>query len=704
MKAPAVILIGGLLAVGQQREGPVFTVTATLVQVDAVVTDSKGRQVTDLTVEDFELIVDGKPQKLTHFAYVQVAPPVQPPPKSVPKSILALAPPPPSPPRPEEVRRTIVLMVDDLGLSFESMGFAHYSLRQFVEKQMHPGDLVAVCRTGAGRGALQQFTSDKRILLSVIDGLRWNPNGRFGLSYAEPQGKYATIPAVGPSGDPQSREVSYDVPSRSEIFTVGTLGAIRYIVGALREMPGRKSIVLFSDGMMLFQPGMGPHMHTGMEPSVGGMQDYNELLEALRKLIDSANRAGTVIYTMHTVGLDTRQLGAQDRVALDQMGADQVLSTMKSLTEVGQPKDILFNAQQQGLAFLALATGGIPHVNGNDLNWGLDRVLEDQRGYYLLGYQPPESTFAGKNRARNFHRIVVKVKRKGLHVRSRSGFFGETDEETRPTYETPLQQMRAAMLSPFRSSGVRLRLTALYSEVPKLGPVVRNLLHIDTRDLTFGSAADGSERAQLSVVAVAVGKEDRRLATVAREYELRVEAGRLEEALKAGAVYTLDVAVRKAGAYQIRVAVRDEATRKVGSASQFIDVPDVKKGRFALASVILQDGERPPAASGFLGLTPARRQFQRGGKLEYVCLVEKGRKKGSDAGLAAQVRIVRDGRDVYSGPAKVAAVNGSTRAVHGLLKLADAITPGEYFRQVVVTDSTRKSAAAERWTDFEVLP
>src|SRR5260370_31057710 len=95
----------------------VFRVTTTLVQVDAVVTDSKRRYVTDLTADDFELFVDGKPQKLTHFSYVRVVPEGNPGSrKPDPKSQLTLAPTPSAPLRPEDVRRTIVLLSDDFGL------------------------------------------------------------------------------------------------------------------------------------------------------------------------------------------------------------------------------------------------------------------------------------------------------------------------------------------------------------------------------------------------------------------------------------------------------------------------------------------------------------------------------------------------------------------------------------------------------------
>src|ERR1035438_2163326 len=52
----------------------VFSVTTTLVQVDAVVTDSKGNYVTDLTADDFAVYDDGRPQKITNFSYISVTP------------------------------------------------------------------------------------------------------------------------------------------------------------------------------------------------------------------------------------------------------------------------------------------------------------------------------------------------------------------------------------------------------------------------------------------------------------------------------------------------------------------------------------------------------------------------------------------------------------------------------------------------------
>ena len=734
MKATAGVLVGALFASGQQpavpaadssRPGTVFTVTSTLVQVDAVVTDSKGRHITNLTPEDFQVFEDGRLQKLTNFSYVQVAPGEAPdlraervrPARQVPS---ALPPAPLAQLNPQDVRRTIVLMVDDLGLSFDSMAFVRSALRKFVNQQMQPGDLVAICRTGAGSGSLQQFSVDKRVLLSVIDGLRWNFNGRFGLNYFEPSGKYSALAdSIGstPSGAYGSLDVSYDV-DRNANAAVGTLGAVNYIVSALREMPGRKSIVLFSDGLQLFEAGTYPQMHGPDTPSVAPESDaYSEVLRALRQLIDRANRSGTVIYTMHATGLQTLQPDAQDKPHLEpvQLGgpsqevvgsqfAEGVLNGMTHVGALGG-RDVIGNTQQQNLAYLSDRTGGLAYDNGNDLNWGLEQVLADQAGYYLLGYRPADATLQVKNGRADFHHIQVKVMRPGLHVRSRSGFFGETDEQTLPKFTTAAEQLRATMLSPFQSAAVGVRLTALYAEVPKTGPVVRNLLRINAADLTWKHEADGSDKAQMMLVAVATGAGDRPLAAVARVFDLRADPGKMNDALRDGALYTLDVPVPQRGAYQIRVAVRDQATAKIGSATQFIEIPELKKTGIALASVVLQDGGRAQDSREPLGITPALRQFKRGGSLEFLCAVEKGSKRKPDADLVARVRVLRDGKEVYSAPARLIDMKGSKLAVFGALKLADAMTPGNYDLQVIAGDRNGgKGSAVGQWTDFTVLP
>ncbi|MGO9230547.1 MAG: VWA domain-containing protein [Bryobacteraceae bacterium] len=633
-----VVLMSALLASGQPPVAPppdsprpeaMFTVTSTLVQLDAVVTDSKGHHITDLTPGDFQVFEDGKLQKLTHFSYVQAtrqrdaAPNLMNEPKPAAPGPSALPPAPLAQIRPEDVRRSIVLLVDDLNLSFGDLAFVRRSLRKFVNEQVQPGDLVAICRTGGGSGILERFTVDKRVLLSAIDGLRWNI-----LSNS----------------------------TEGSLSSAGTLMAVDYIVSALRNLPGRKSVVLFSKGLV----------------SVVGDPDAER---ALTRVLDRANRSGTVIYTLQTSGL------------------------------VAWNRSRFADEEQQSLAYVAEETGGRAFSNGNDLNWFLDRVLEDQAGYYLLGYHPPEGTTHNKDDQLDFHRIKVIVTRAGLHVRSRSGFLGEPGDQALPTYATSGDQLRANMFSPFQSSDVDLRLTALYAEAPRHGPVVRNLLLVKGSDLTWERDSQGGGSARIVLMATATGTGDRPLETVSRAFDVLVTPEKMDEVMRDGALYVLDVPVPRRGPYQIRVAVQDRATGKTGSASQFLQIPDLKKDGFALTSVVLRDGQPSSDASGLPGVAAALRTFRRGSLLEFLSAIEKGGQSRFASDLDTRVRVLRDGKEVYSAPAHLVKLDGGVHAVAGALRLAGSITPGDYNLQVTVSDRNGGDGSAlGQWTDFTVRP
>src|SRR5262249_16931076 len=141
----------------------IVRITSNLVQVDAVITDKDGKVVPDLKPDEVEISEDGRKQKITHFSYNALETPA---PENRVKSApdKNAVPIPPGTLKPEDVRRTIAIVVDDLGLSFESTYYVRRALKKFVDEQIQPGDLVAIIRTGGGIGALQQFTNDKRQL------------------------------------------------------------------------------------------------------------------------------------------------------------------------------------------------------------------------------------------------------------------------------------------------------------------------------------------------------------------------------------------------------------------------------------------------------------------------------------------------------------------------------------------------------------
>src|SRR6266498_6138415 len=166
-------------------EEDVVRITTNLVQVDAVVTDKSGRPITDLGPGELQIFEDGRQQKITHFTYIVTG---------TGETIRAAAsvatdknaPAVPTRLKPEDIRRTMAIVVDDLGLSFESTYYVRRALKKFVDEQMQPGDLVAIIRTSGGMGALQSFTADKRQLYAAIDRVKWYANGRAGVAAFAP--------------------------------------------------------------------------------------------------------------------------------------------------------------------------------------------------------------------------------------------------------------------------------------------------------------------------------------------------------------------------------------------------------------------------------------------------------------------------------------------------------------------------------------
>ena len=154
-----------------------------------MVTDKQGKPVTDLQAAEFEVLQDGRTQGITNFSYIAAGPGVAAAAEAVQRSgQKRQAPPPPAVLKPAQIRRTMALVVDDLGLSFDSISRVRQSLHKFVDREMQPGDLIAVIRTGAGMGALQGFTSDPHLLHAAIDHVKFNSFGRVGVDSFTPLG------------------------------------------------------------------------------------------------------------------------------------------------------------------------------------------------------------------------------------------------------------------------------------------------------------------------------------------------------------------------------------------------------------------------------------------------------------------------------------------------------------------------------------
>ncbi|MBL8182420.1 MAG: VWA domain-containing protein [Blastocatellia bacterium] len=706
---PVIILSVLLPALSSSAQTPVAKPTPTpndeivristnLIQLDVSVTNPKGKPITDIRRDEIEIYENGKKQDISGFRFVS----------SVRETVANTpvdknAPPlPPSLTRPENVRRTIALVVDDLSLSFESAYQTRRSLKKFVDDQMQEGDLVAIVRTGAGIGALQQFTSDKRILYAAIERVKWNPLGSGGISAFAPiestlAGQEEETPDPGGEDGPQTRDGAKVLDDfRTQGFVTGTLGALRYIVTGMAVLPGRKSVIMYSDGFSIF------------ETNENGQQETSQVLDFLRALIDEANRASVVFYTVDARGLQTAGFTAADSISNTSPEAMNAQSSARRAQ--------LYNTQE-GLSFLADETGGFAIKNNNDLIGGVAKIFNDQ-SYYLIGYEPDDDTFDPAKR--KFNKLEVKVSRKDAVVRYRSGFFNTANavKTVFNTTMTPVAQLETALISPFAVNGIDLRLNALFAIDEKNSTYVRSLLHVDASDLKFEDQPDGSKTAVFDVLAMSFGDNGLPVDTLGKTYTLNAKGETLRRIQSEGFVYHFVFPVKKPGPFQFRVAIRDVKSGTLGSASQFVEVPNIKKGRLTLSSLVVdnisaQEWRDMNAPTGISVRSDAMsdtalRRVRRDSVLRYGYEIYNA--KGTTAqDLKAKVRIFRDGKLFYEGTEQPVDASGQSSAkgikAAGALAIGQKLTPGDYVLQIVVTDKLAKAKQqmAAQFVQFEVV-
>lgn len=660
-------LCAALCLYGQEPAAP-LRISVTLVQVDAVVTGPGGRQVTDLGKDDFEVFEDGKPRTVTYFSYVRTGGGTQPA-GSQQKAISAV----PGFARYNTVTRTIALLVDDLKMSFDGINHTRETLKKFVDQQMSPGDLVAVVTTSGGISALQQFTTDKRMLHAAIDRIRFRLDGG---------GQRGAVIAIGQdTGDSTLGQLL------NRKFVVGTLGTIRYITEGMKDMPGRKSLILLSDGFPIYR--------RKIEPPVS--------VDEVQRVSDRANRSAVVIYGLDMRGLDYPGLQAQDDVA--NLESEQVVQALYD-------RKVKFNDNKQGLQFLAQETGGLAQFDDNDFNGGLSQMLEQQAGYYLLAFQPGEADAVRMSREGKYHRLTVRVRRSGLRVRYRKGYMGESaDTETPP--QTPAQRLLAALNSPFGGTGLRLRFTPGFVMGEKGQPAIRVLLHVEASELSFSPpGADGQRVAKLHVIAVAEGEATAVGGTTERAYTLKSKVDPSGKPLITGFVYAFQHEVKKPGPYNMRIAVLDDLSGKIGSASSFIDVPDVSKRSLAISGITMQDGDwrtgNVDAEGPEADMTPAIRVFRYRQPFSYGVIVYNARldEQTRQPRIQLQARLIRDDEVVWEGkrfPVVVKpGVDPRRIPAGGVMTLGEQTIPGTYFLELQAIDPASDKPITSQWTDFEI--
>ena len=721
----ALVLSSSSISYSQQAvptppdEQQVVRISTDLIQIDVTVTDKNGKVVTGLGADDFEVFENGERQAISNLSFMSrtaggaaVS--------GRPNNAVAAAPHnSPQQTNPGSVRNTIAIVVDDLNMSFASIYYARRALKRFVDQQMEPSDLVAVIRTGGGVGALQQFTSDKRLLHSAIDRIRWNPLGASGINALSSVGQNDTdisdrftreseLVAGGRSKQTTTilhrdnisdkKRTDYEVTKNAAgqeegIYAQASLGTVRYVISGMAKLPGRKAMMMFTDGLLI-----------GNE---SGKSRGSSVYDYLRDVADFANRSSVVVYTFDTKGMKSMSIQASDNTY-------EIIDGHRGAKERERLND--FRNSQDGLAYFAQQTGGKALLNSNDLNGGIQRALDEQAGYYLLAYLPDSDTFDPAKR--KFNKLEVKVKRPGLDVSYRSGFFNSTTNEAAPRLSVE-RQIAAALVSPFTQNDIALNINALYADDAADGPYLRSFLHIDAKNLKFTDDADGWKKASFDVAAVTFGDNGMPVESKESKYTIKAKGATYNTMLERGFVYVLVMPVKGSGLFQYRVAVRDSDTGKIGSASQLIDVPNLGKKKLELSSLAVEDvsiATWQNIAAGKVGSNPGQiqipstllydtvlRQFKAGTVLRYGFEVYNSKGDGASMPkLETQARIFQNNAVVVEGAInKLDASNQKDPKrvkVSGAILLKDTLQPGDYVLQLSVIDR------AGRQTGMQLFP
>ena len=612
----------------QTPAGAYFRISVNLVQVDAVVTDSKGRHVRNLEAPDFQIFEDGKPQKITSFAWVGSD-------ANAPAAPNTAGSPHQETIRKEDVNSSFVLMFDDTGTHVEyDLAPIFPTVKQFIREQLGTHNLAAVTASHGGMGFYQQFTNDKQQLLAAIDRLGHRPG--FGMWTID-------IPDVIDPDTGQLKpafELKDGEPGlgyRDPQHPPNPIGHLMWAIQGLQEIPGRKAVILFT--------------HSFAAPP---------------RLIEMANRAGVVIHV-----IDVHQFE----------GVAASLNPYRGL------------ARQTGGLFLHSAPG-------KPLAQDLATVIEDIRGYYLIGYRPERLDTA-------HHNIQVKVLRAGLEVRARNGYLGPPETAARTAPKTPSEQLTDAISSPFRAGKVRLRIDPRYGasnpdpKTRRRRPVLQAGLLADGRDFRMTGGADGKQHLKYSVLVMVADDDGKIVANTGRAFSLSLTAEQAAKLAAAGIASSLTLDLPRPGQYQIRAAVLDETSQDVGSAYQYVDVPDFNQSHITLSTIDLTD-----AADSWNKSDTAWTGFRAGAPLFFRCGVF-GFRAAPTPHVDAQITLFRaDTEKPLSNTAPVAAPAASlaNNIIAGQLDLR--LPPGDSLLELTARDrlASPKKQVSVQWTRFTVSP
>jgi VWFA-related protein len=439
---------------------PIFRTGINFVRVDVIVSDKQGNAVADLQPGDFDVTEDNKPQKIDTFKLIKLD-----------GGVMAAADAPPKPIRSDydeeaeaakEDVRLFAIFLDDYHVRRGASLSVREPLSRFVQRQLGPSDMIGVMYPLETTASVRMTRNHD----AVVRGLQQFLGRKYEYT---------------PKNQLEEQYANYPANVVEQIRNQVSLSAIRSLIvhmGSLKE--GRKALILVSEGYtnmlppqmrdpIASMPGFGNPNRGNPSAGVGNLNEDRarffsdvDLQNDLREIYDTANHNNVAIYAVDPRGLAVFEHDINEGVGLESDRA-------------------MLNSTMDTLRVLADQSDGRAIVNRNDLDAGMKQIIRDSSAYYLIGYNSTQAPADGK-----FHEIKVRVKRPGVQVRARKGYWALTAEETaralappKPGLPKPVEEALASVERPGRAGVIRTwigtsrgengktRVTFVWEPIPK---------------------------------------------------------------------------------------------------------------------------------------------------------------------------------------------------------------------------------------------
>jgi VWFA-related protein len=577
-------LMAPQVALAQQArsgDGFTFKVTSDLVLVSVTVRDKKGALVRGLKQSDFTVLEDGKAQHIQSFDVEDVKSYLPSSPQGGPAQTEAAATANTDlltsrkAPTHEALRdrRLIVLFLDLSSLESDDSDRAVESARTFVSKQMSPADLVSIVSFDTALKVVQDFSSDKKLLLTALDRIAGNEGvgqeaGTTGSSEGTPDD----------AGSFVADDTDYNI-----FNTDLRLQALSTIAKNLSGIDQKKSILYFSSGMT----------KTGVENQA-----------QLRAAVNAAVRSNVSIYAVDSRGLQALPPGG--------IANSASLRGVSSYSGAAVQNDLDSNfASQETLVTIANDTGGKAFLDSNDFSKAYAKVQADSETYYVLGYRSSNPNQDGR-----FRRIQVKLNRSDVKLEYRLGYYGPRNFQ-HFTKEDREEQLREELMAELPNTDLPVYLASGYFRSRE------GKFYVPVSIIVPGSALvmqRDKDKASLDVLGVVRDKETKfPVGSIRDNIKLTLEqtqsvtagspihgepgaqpsSGADAQAGIAAASKRKNVQYNTGflllpGRYHLKFVVRENQDGRVGTFESDVVIPDLRKEKMKMSSVMLSS-QRVPA-------------------------------------------------------------------------------------------------------------